>query len=166
MRWKDRNMQLPKLVIALLVSYALPAAAELGGAPLAAAPSAAVDTTTNTSTNTAARAVIRLSQRSAQYSVQETQLPTGTLLREYIATNGKVFAVVWEGPVLPDLQQLLGNYFPAYLEEAKSAQAGRGPLTINRSDLVVESGGRMRAFFGRAYVPQLLPQDIAVDVIQ
>jgi uncharacterized protein DUF2844 len=158
MRSKDGHMQLHRLVIALLISYAVPAVAELGGTPLPATPGSDAAPTP--------RVALRQINRTDRYSVQETQLPSGTLLREYIEADSKVFAVVWEGPVLPDLQQLLGAYFPAYLEVARSGQAGRGPLTINRSDLVVESSGRMRAFFGRAYVPQLLPQGIAVDVIQ
>ena len=45
----------------------------------------------------------------AGYSVQEIQLPSGTVVREYVSSGGKVFAVSWRGPVIPDLRQTLGT---------------------------------------------------------
>lgn len=141
------------IATAILSAFALSARAELGGdaTPADAATSSGI---------------VRQMQRSELYNVQQIQLPTGVLVREYIAPTGKVFAVAWEGPVLPDLQQVLGSYFPQYLEAARSGQAGRGALTIQQPDLVVLSGGHMRAFFGKAYVPQLLPAGVGVGDIQ
>lgn len=150
-------MQLRWLTLPLLIGYALFAHAELGGTPLPAG---------NTAASAATSSSLNTHQQSTPYSVQETQLASGVLVREYIAPSGKVFAVAWEGPVMPDLQQVLGNYFNQYLDAANHSPASRGPLTINQTDLVVQSAGRMRAFFGRAYVPSLLPQGVAADVIQ
>lgn len=147
-------MQLRRIALPLLLTIALPAYAELGGDPLPAPSSAS------------SPSVVRQMNRVERFTVQAQQLPTGTAVREYVAPSGKVFAVVWEGPVLPDLQQLLGNYFPQYFAVANSGKAGRGPLTIEQPDLVVQSSGRMRAFFGKAYVPQLLPQGVSMDEIQ
>jgi hypothetical protein len=147
-------MQLRWPSIVALFVFALPASAELGGDPLSLPADAA------------ARNIVRQMQRAENYNVQQTQLPTGTLVREYIAATGKVFAVAWEGPVLPDLQQILGAYFPQYIEAARTGQAGRGALSIERPELVVLSGGHMRAFFGKAYVPQLLPVGVSVGDIQ
>jgi hypothetical protein len=39
-------------------------------------------------------------------------------------------------------------------------------LTIHDSDLIVESGGRMRNFAGRAYLPDLVPASVAVGDIR
>lgn len=102
----------------------------------------------------------------AGYTVHEIQSPTGTVVREYISAAGKVFAVSWEGPVLPDFRQTLGKYFAAYNSEASSPKVGRRHLTIERSDLVVHSSGRMRAFYGNAYVPSLLPPNFSPDEIK
>jgi hypothetical protein len=146
-------MRLRSFYLVILTAFALPTHAELGG-----------DATPPPSTSSAA--IVRQMQRTDSYTVQQTQLPTGVLVREYMAATGKVFAVAWEGPVLPDLQQVLGGYFPQYLEEARSGKAGRGALIINRPELVVLSGGHMRAFFGKAYVPQLLPAGVSAGDIQ
>jgi len=101
-----------------------------------------------------------------KFSVQEIRTSYGTTVREYVSPTGKVFAVVWEGAHMPDLQQLFGDYFAAYQDAAKASRKGRGPLSIEQSDLVVYSGGRMRGFAGRAYVPQLVPLDVSLDEIK
>jgi hypothetical protein len=101
-----------------------------------------------------------------RYTVHEIQTASGTLIREYVSAQGQVFAVAWQGPLMPDLQQILGSYFADYGAAAKNKRARRGPLLIQQPGLVVQSGGHMRAFFGRAYIPQLLPPDVSVDEIQ
>ncbi len=102
----------------------------------------------------------------AGYTVHEITAPSGTIVREYISGAGKVFAVSWQGPVLPDFRQTLGRYFADYNSEASSPRAGRRHLTIQKGDLVVRSSGHMRAFYGNAYVPSLLPPNFSVDEIQ
>ena len=100
------------------------------------------------------------------YTQNEVQLETGTIVREYATPAGVVFAVSWQGPVLPDLSALLGQYFKTFKLEAELVRAsGRrgGPLTIARTDLVVQSGGRMRDFFGHAYAPALVPAGVKVN---
>jgi len=103
------------------------------------------------------------------YSVQELQLPSGTIVREYVSAAGRVFAVSWRGPTKPNLAQLFGDYFQPYQAAAKAQPHGaatRRHFTVRQPDLVVESNGRMRAFFGRAYVPSLLPATVSVDDIK
>jgi len=43
---------------------------------------------------------------------------------------------------------------------------GSGPRASQQPGLVVQSGGHMRAFFGRAYIPQMLPRGISAAEIQ
>ena len=50
-------------------------------------------------------------QRASIFSVHELQTPGGTTIREYVAPTGRVFAVAWTGPQMPDLQRLFGSYF-------------------------------------------------------
>jgi len=102
----------------------------------------------------------------AGYTVHEVQSPTGTTVREFVNDSGKVFAVAWTGPLLPDFEQTLGKYFPEYIANASSPHVGRRHLAIQGSDLVVHSNGHMRAFYGSAYVPSLLPPNFSVQDIQ
>ncbi len=103
---------------------------------------------------------------SGKFAVHEIQLPSGTAVRQYVAPTGMVFAVSWHGPSLPDLRQVLGRYFEQYTGAVRSHGAGRGPRAMLQPALVVQSGGHMRAFNGRAYVPQLLPPDVLAEEIQ
>lgn len=100
------------------------------------------------------------------YTQHETQLETGTLVREYATPAGVVFAVSWQGPVLPDLSALLGQYFKTFKVEAERLRmTGRrgGSLTIAHTDLVIHSGGRMRDFSGHAYAPALVPAGVKIN---
>lgn len=103
---------------------------------------------------------------AANYTVHEIQTPSGTIVREYVSSAGTVFAVAWRGPVMPDLRQALGSYFNRYVEAANGTHAGHRHRAIREPDLVVQSNGHMRAFSGRAYVPQLLPQGVTVEEIR
>jgi hypothetical protein len=102
----------------------------------------------------------------AGYAVHEIQTPTNTIVREYVSASGKVFAVSWSGPLLPDFRQTLGRYFDDYNSGASAPRVGRRHLTIERADLVVNSHGHMRAFYGNAYVPSLLPPNFSVADIK
>jgi uncharacterized protein DUF2844 len=106
---------------------------------------------------------------NAAYTLHEIQTPTGVAVKEYLSTTGKVFAVTWQGPFHPDLRQLLGTYFDQFVqaEQAQRAQRrGRGPMQIQQAGLVVQVGGHMRAFVGKAYVPQMLPAGVRAEDIR
>lgn len=108
---------------------------------------------------------IRTTQ-SGGFTLHEIQSASGIAVKEYVSPSGVVFAVSWTGPLLPDLRQLLGPYFGTYVDAAHAQQAGHGPINVKQSGLVVQSGGRMRAFFGRAYVPSMIPPGVTADQIQ
>jgi Protein of unknown function (DUF2844) len=94
-----------------------------------------------------------------QYDIHEITSDNGMRVREFLSRSGVVFAVAWSGPVVPDLQRLLGASFPEYTKMlATLPQPGlRRSLRVASSDLVVESGGHMRAYSGRAYLPASIP---------
>ena len=110
------------------------------------------------------RAEIR-QKNYAGYTVQQIITPQGTVIREYISPAGKVFGVAWQARSMPNLQQLLGSYFPQVMVAAQ-AQAHRGPLVVRSNDLVFASAGHMMAFHGAAYVPSLLPSHLSGEAVR
>ncbi|NKJ49190.1 hypothetical protein CIC12_21110 [Burkholderia sp. SG-MS1] len=110
------------------------------------------------------RAVARAATTQSAYSVHLLTMPSGTQVREYVGRNGIVFGVAWEGPTLPDLKSMLGASFDAYV--AATATRRGTPLAVSNSDLVIYSGGHLRAFSGHAYLPQAVPAGVDVGVIQ
>jgi|SRR6185312_4351611 len=111
----------------------------------------------------------QLRTRSAPgYSVQEITAASGTVVREFISPAGVVFAVSWSGPAMPNLQQTLGTYFAKYQTAVKAqrtsgSRSGHNHLQVRTPSLVVHAGGHMRQYFGLAYVPALLPQNVSVS---
>jgi hypothetical protein len=103
------------------------------------------------------------------YTLHTTQLENGTTVQEYATAAGLVFAVVWRGPVLPDVSTLLGTYFNAFKAEtglARSMGKRGSAVTMTNDKLVVKSTGRMRSFLGYAYAPDLIPAGIDIkDVL-
>jgi Protein of unknown function (DUF2844) len=98
----------------------------------------------------------------ASYRLHQIQLASGTLVREFVGSDGKVFAIAWKGPTIPNLRQTLGQYFDSYVTAAKAKHMGHDHLQIQQSDLVVQAAGHMRAFSGRAYLPQAVPSGVSV----
>jgi len=101
------------------------------------------------------------------YTVSEITLPSGTVVNEYVSSEGKVFAVTWHGMSMPDLSQTLGTYFAEYKAAASATpHASHHNLTVQQPDLVVHTGGHMRAWRGIAYAPALLPPNFSLDEIK
>jgi|HubBroStandDraft_2_1064218.scaffolds.fasta_scaffold32093_1 hypothetical protein len=97
------------------------------------------------------------------YSVYKITAPGKTDIREYLSGEGKVFGVSWQGPFIPDLQQLLGPYFKKYSDAVQADRAKyvrRRPLNIHEPEVVIETSGHMRSYNGRAYDPQLVPPNV------
>jgi hypothetical protein len=107
-------------------------------------------------------AAIKSSEDRTSYRVHEIQLPSGTVMREFVAPNGNVFAVAWQGPTRPDLRQALGQYFDAFASAPRSKFSDRRHLQIQQGDLVLQSGGHMRALSGRAYLQSAIPSGVNI----
>jgi Protein of unknown function (DUF2844) len=158
-RQQDASIQLKRLAIAaaLLIAAATQAWASLGG-------DAASVQADQVHMQGSRRTMVAKS-----YTVHEIQAATGTVVREFVSPEGKVFGVAWEGPWPPYMRQVLGSYFDQFVQAARSrggARMGRRPLVINQPGLVVQTGGHMRAFAGRAYVPEMLPSGVGAENIQ
>ncbi len=101
-----------------------------------------------------APAVAGVAASGGRYTVFTHTTPEGVKVRQFVSTTGLVFAVAWEGPLLPDMERLLGTYFPLY---QNALQQRKRSVRVDTPSLLLESGGMMRAFVGRAYLPDRLP---------
>jgi len=146
--------------IVTLLAFSMPATASLGGN----AGSIQADT---------ARMNANVTRTAGDaYETHQLQSPTGTVVTEYLSSSGTVFAVTWHGPFMPDMQQILGSYFQQYSAALSSKtssqprQYGRHPLDIQQPGLVVQTGGHMRAHWGRVYIPALTPEGVSPEALQ
>lgn len=144
-------------VLAAALALSMPAFASLGG---------------NLSTVETDRARMSASvstTHASNYDVHEIQSPGRTVVDEYVSTEGTVFAVTWHGQFPPQMQQILGSYFQQYsdaLQAQPTQPYGHRPLNIQMPGLVVQTSGHMRAHYGRAYVPDMMPAGLQVDQIR
>ena len=107
--------------------------------------------------------------KAEAYTVHEIKIPGNTIVKEYVSAAGKVFAVSWRGQFIPNMQQLLGTYFDQFAQAAKAqreSHVGHRPLNIQQPGLVVQSGGHMRGYIGKAYAPNMVPQGVSPDALQ
>lgn len=98
------------------------------------------------------------------YSVHEITTPSETVVREFVSSaTGQVFAVAWRGPFMPDLKQVLGEHYDAFIESASKEHHGRRNVSVRKPEVVIHSGGHMRAFAGMAYLPGQIPEGVSID---
>ena len=100
------------------------------------------------------------------YTLHEITRADGTVVREFVSPAGIVFGVSWDGPALPNLSQLLGAYFAQFQQAARAGVRRRGPVSVHTKTLVIESGGHMRSFHGRAYLSSHLPDNMTQEVVK
>jgi hypothetical protein len=141
------------LAVTLAVIAATPAFAALGG-----------DTASVLADRDQTQGTLHISA-AAGFSVHEITTRSGTV-REYLTPGGKVFGLAWRGPFMPNLQQYLGAYFAQYVQAASAPHAGHRHMNVELPGLVVHSSGRMRSFYGRAWAPDLIPQNVSTDDIK
>jgi hypothetical protein len=159
-RLATRLASLCAAFVAMLFAALMPTAAH---AALGAAPTAA---SSAPSTPSVLLAASRPAAITTPYSVQETHNADGVTVREYVLPDNVVFAVTWQGPVRPDMNVLLGSYFPNFAYPATSRPQGGGALIQANGDFRIESFGRKGRFFGKAWLPRLVPANVSVDDLQ
>jgi hypothetical protein len=150
-----RQNLIASLLSVLTIAAPIPALAVLGG-----------DVSSVQADQSQMKAVLRI-QTGQSYTVHELHGQSGMVVKEFISPAGKVFAVSWGGPFVPDLRQLLGTHFEQFSQaaQARVRRPGRAPLNIQQDGLVVQSGGHMRAFFGKAYLTDMLPAGVDAKTI-
>lgn len=104
-------------------------------------------------------------QEMPGYSVERITRADGAVCREFVSPEGQVFGIAWQGPTMPNLAQILGPLFEVFQKAAPPVRH-RGPLSVHVGELVVETGGHLRAFHVRAYLTNLVPGGVSEDVVQ
>jgi hypothetical protein len=99
-----------------------------------------LDVLENDVPNTAA---ISSTKQLAGARLHTQRLADGVTLRQCVNPSGQVFAVGWEGPVLPDFHRLLGDHFQRYSDALRQQSL---QVHIQNSDLVLEAGNTWHIF--------------------
>jgi hypothetical protein len=140
-------------LLGVLLLGSLPAQAALGGDPEPAAAD---------QKHTYARMQV---VQNPGYTVHELDAGTGTVVREYLGPDGKVFGVSWRGQFRPNLRELLGASYETFLA-APRPKVARGPINLSLPGLFLHMSGRQRAFYGRAFLPDRVPQGLSTEEIR
>ncbi|HXY14342.1 MAG TPA: DUF2844 domain-containing protein [Terriglobales bacterium] len=152
----SRSLSLALAASVVALAFCVPALASLGGD---------VSSVEADGAHMKATANVRQTEK---YAVHEIKASGGTVVNEYVSPAGRVFAVSWRGPFIPEMQQILGAYFQQFSAalQSQKKQYGHHPLNLQEPGLVVQTGGHMRAYVGRAYVPEMLPQGVHAEEIK
>jgi hypothetical protein len=159
-------MRFVKIALATAMLLPLTSYAVLGGAPapVSSTPMSLRATQQAASaSNTPAAFAAAPTYSTASYSVYESRDADGITVREYVLPNNLVFAVTWQGPVRPDMNALLGSYFPNFVSAGEERLRGTGTLVQRNGELQIESAGRPGHFFGSASLPRLMPADLRAN---
>jgi len=95
--------------------------------------------------------------RKSHYDIHELATPTGTKVRQFVGDSGKVFAVSWSGGWRPNLRDIMGDHYDKFIAATRGKRVARGVARIELPGMVVVMGGHQRAFFGHAYLTDLVP---------
>lgn len=100
------------------------------------------------------------------YNLHQITTADGTLVNEFVSPAGLVFGISWQGHHVPNLSQLLGSYIVNFQQGQRTQVVPRRAVTVQGDNFVLSSMGHMLNFRGRAYVPGLIPANLAVEVVQ
>jgi Protein of unknown function (DUF2844) len=144
-------MKLPRTLICMFAAAcaSAPALAALGG-----------DATSVETDRVSMKGALRVTP-GVDYSVHEIETVSGMVIHEYVSAAGKVFAVSWRGPGIPNLPQLLGSYSEQLRQAATLPHYNHHRMNIETADVVMQSSGHLRTHSGRAWAPALLPQNFS-----
>jgi len=97
-----------------------------------------------------------------QFDLHEITAPSGTLVHEYVTRQGRVFAVTWQGPLLPTCTSCLETTTSASRRPPRGVCVPHAPAGQHHG---CRSGGavkRANALFSwMAYIPSLLPGGVS-----
>ena len=103
----------------------------------------------------------------SSYTIRESTVD-GNTIKEYLNSDGAVFAIRWRGLSHPDLKVMLGTYYPEYhAEHLKQKRSHiKTPTVTNSTHVQIRKGGHMRDVRGLAVVQSLLPTGVSPEDLQ
>lgn len=144
-------------VLGVLMALPLNAMAELGGTI------ASVD-----SDRLRVGGTRRVLQAQA-YSMHEIRTANNGVIHEYVAPDGKVFAVTYVGQFPGESNGLLGKYSAQVTQAVQARTAGQPigrAVHVEMPGLRYHAIGHLRYFSMRAVVPENIPAGVNVEEIQ
>lgn len=132
-------------------------------AGIVASPDACAELDGTMPTASAASPAVAHAQLNGALRVRTLTDAGNTTINEYATSTGRVIAYTWQGPTMPDLHSLLGKHADSYRTGAAAADGNLHASRVVRSDVIVESGGPMRGYVGRAWLPDALPSGVTAD---
>jgi hypothetical protein len=113
------------------------------------------------------RVMAQTSSLGSTYSVK-TVISDVRTMKEYLNSDGVVFAVSWSGLGAPNFAELFGSYYTEYQAQVKARIPGRSRnrLHVEGASLVVSNLGHGSSMIGLAYVPSLLPPGVVPEDLQ
>jgi formylmethanofuran dehydrogenase subunit E-like metal-binding protein len=113
------------------------------------------------STNTQAKNLISTNS-GINYTVNTSQ-DSVSVIKEYVNSNGIVFAVTWQGQFAPNFNTILGNY-------SSYAQKNNSTINLRKYDntidnLVISKNVTARLNVGMAYLKDQLPSDFDISTL-
>jgi hypothetical protein len=119
------------------------------------------------SQNPSVRIMAKTSSLGSTYSVKTVTSDVRTM-KEYLNSDGVVFAVSWSGLGAPNFAEIFGSYYTEYQAQVKARLHGRSRnrLQLEGASLVVSNVGHGSSMMGLAYVSSLLPPGVAPEDLQ
>jgi hypothetical protein len=105
-------------------------------------------------------------RRKTNYDIHELAAPAGSLVREFVGQNSKVFAVSWSGGWRPNLRDIMGTHYDHYIESTRGQRRARGPVRVELPGMVVFMGGYLRTFWGHVYLTDQLPEGFSPQELE
>ncbi len=100
------------------------------------------------------------------FNLHQITMQDGSVINEYVSPAGTVFGVSWRGHRIPNFHQLLGTYLTNMQQGQRTNVIPRRAVTIQGTDFMLTSFGRMMNYQGRAWVPSLIPSTLTPAVVQ
>lgn len=151
-------MRAPEVLAACLIVVALPGRAALG------------EIAATVQADRMRMAAVHRQASAIGFDVHTLKSSDGSVVREYVGSDGVVFAITWSTRGKPRLDQLLGRHFSTYSDAGREAMQRRAGVmhaaTLQRGDLVVESTAHLTAFTGRAWLRSRLPAGMDTHAVR
>jgi hypothetical protein len=90
---------------------------------------------------------------------------TATIVEYYAPISKQVFAISWRAKLIPNLHQVLGNYF-SRLQASPTQVVHHSQASISQDDFLAEYGGLRGAYYGKVVLLQQLPAGVSAGEIK